>query len=67
MSYDWSDPANWPLILSKKLQYEIVKLGPTRVKNYDFPTTSNENGQKRKFSITYYHRKLLNGDMIDRK
>lgn len=50
MSYDWSDPDNWPQILSKELQYEIIKLGPTRVESYDFPTTSKENGQKRKFT-----------------
>jgi hypothetical protein len=66
-SYDWSDPANWPQLLTNTGKYEIVKLGPVRVENYDFPITDYENGKKRRFTANYYYRKLSNGDLIDRK
>lgn len=67
MSHNLSDPANWPQLLTKAVQYEIVKIGPLRIDNYDFPVTTYENGQKRRFTTNYYYRQLSNGDVIDRK
>lgn len=66
-SYDRSDPGNWPQLLTNTDKYEIVKLGPVRVENYDFPITIYENDQKRRFTANNYYRKLSNGDLIDRK
>ncbi|KAL4126047.1 hypothetical protein QTP88_010279 [Uroleucon formosanum] len=66
-SYDWSDPGNWPQLLTNTDKYEIVKLGPVRVENYYFPITIYENGQKRRFTANNYYCKLSNSDLIDRK
>ncbi|KAL4082852.1 hypothetical protein QTP88_029508 [Uroleucon formosanum] len=66
-SYDLSDPGNWPQLLANTDKYEIIKLGPVRVENYDFPITIYENGQKRRFTANNYYRKLSNSDLIDRK
>ncbi|KAL4119032.1 hypothetical protein QTP88_011905 [Uroleucon formosanum] len=66
-SYDWSEPSNWPQLLTNTDKYEIVKLGPARVENYDIPITIYENGQKRRFTANNYYRKLSNSDLIDRK
>jgi len=60
------DHANWPIVMNNKIKYEIVKLGPSRVINHNFPITVQDDGSKRKFSTKLYYRNLINGEQINR-
>ncbi|XP_025407512.1 zinc finger MYM-type protein 1-like [Sipha flava] len=63
--YDLSDLSTWPKVLTHIMKYEIVKLGPMQIKNFDFPP--NEEYPKRSFSVNYYYRKLPNNEVFDRQ
>lgn len=47
------------------MKYEIVKLGPIQIKNYNFPP--NEEHPRRRFTVNYYYRKLPNNEVVDRQ
>lgn len=49
------------------MKYEIVKLGPIQIKNWDFPFSSNEEHPRRRFTVNYYYRKLPNNEVVDRQ
>lgn len=65
--YDWSDISNWPKVLTLTMKYEIVKLGPIQIKNWDFPFSSNGERPRRRFTVSYYYRKLPNNEVINRQ
>lgn len=47
------------------MKYEIIKLGPIQIKNYNFP--SNEEHPRRRFTVNYYYRKLPNNEVVNRQ
>lgn len=65
-SHIWSDPGNWPSNIDDQIRYDIIKLGPIRLMDYEFPTTLQDYGSKRKFTKNMYKRNLINGEKIDR-
>lgn len=65
-SHIWSDPGNWPSNIDDQIRYDIIKLGPIRLMDYEFPTTLQDDGSKRKFTKNMYKRNLINGEKIDR-
>ncbi|XP_073523301.1 zinc finger MYM-type protein 1-like isoform X1 [Phyllobates terribilis] len=59
---DYSDdPSTWTVI-NDDLRLDVVKLGPTQVKDLDFPLDTN----RRKFSCVHYKRRLVNGESLER-
>jgi len=67
----YDDPANWPISISQDLRTSIVKLGPKRTINFNFPSrviisSSSEKEVNRRFSTNFYYRKLPNGEIVDR-
>jgi len=67
----YEDPASWPISISPDLRTNIVKLGPKRVFNFNFPShvtisSSSEREIYRRFSTNFYYRKLSNGEKVDR-
>ncbi|KAL4092160.1 hypothetical protein QTP88_026713 [Uroleucon formosanum] len=56
---DLRDPASWTEGLSQHLRDEIIKIGPVRVINIDYPLHTIQN-TTRKFSNKYYYRTLSN-------
>ncbi|KAL4097879.1 hypothetical protein QTP88_022582 [Uroleucon formosanum] len=67
----YDDPANWPISISQDLRTNIVKLGPKRIINFNFPsrviiTSSSAKEVNRRFSTNFYYRKLPNGEIVDR-
>jgi len=65
-SHIWSDPGNWPSNIDSQIRYDIIKLGPIRVMDYEFPTTLQDDDSKRKFNKNLYKRNLINGEKTDR-
>ncbi|KAF0709895.1 zinc finger MYM-type protein 1-like [Aphis craccivora] len=63
---DLSDPASWIEGLSQNLRDEIIKIGPVRVNNIDYPLHTIQN-TPRKFSDKYYYRTLSNGEIVNRQ
>ncbi|XP_074288810.1 uncharacterized protein LOC141613965 [Silene latifolia] len=61
-SIDIYDPINWTN-LSNKIRDSIIKKGPTRELNLDYPCDDNN----RHFKYAYFSRKLNNGEISDRK
>jgi len=59
---DLTDPGNWPIPLSHAVRIDIIKNGPYKVQNLNYPLDS----EKRKFSDYYYTRSLSNGEVINR-
>ncbi|XP_071056599.1 uncharacterized protein [Onthophagus taurus] len=53
------DPATWPLI-NEKVRKLLIQLGPTKKQNVLYPP--DDNG--RKFSDTYYYRKMPNSESV---
>ncbi|KAL4101041.1 hypothetical protein QTP88_021062 [Uroleucon formosanum] len=67
----YDDPANWPISISQDLRTNIVKLGPKRIINFNFPSrvvilSSSAKEVNRRFSTNFYYRKLPNGEIVDR-
>ncbi|KAL4101295.1 hypothetical protein QTP88_021315 [Uroleucon formosanum] len=62
---DLRDPASWTEGLSQHLRDEIIKIGPVRVINIDYPLHTIQN-TTRKFSNKYYYRTLSNGEIVNR-
>lgn len=62
---DWSDVGMWPVPLSNNQQLFVIENPPTRVipSNFDFPANANN----RRFSPSFYTRKLLNGELVNRR
>lgn len=60
----FDDPANWPNVIDDATRVALVKKGPVRIKEYDFP--KNEDKHNRRFKETYYNRKLKNGEEVER-
>ncbi|XP_073516987.1 zinc finger MYM-type protein 5-like [Phyllobates terribilis] len=59
---DYSDdPATWTVI-NDDLRLDVVKLGPTQVKDFDFPLDTN----RTKFSCVHYKHRLVNGESLER-
>lgn len=63
---DFTDPGNWPTNIKNEIRIEIVKTGPCRVLNFNYPLSTDLNNEGRQFSDNYYTRKLKNGETIDR-
>jgi len=63
---DLRDPASWTEGLSQHLRDEIIKIGPVRVNNIDYPLHTIQN-TSRKFSDKYYYRTLSNGEIVNRQ
>lgn len=61
--FNLSDPYSWPKQISDLELTKIVKNGPVRISNISFPR--NDSG--RHFSDAYYTRKLINGELQDRR
>ncbi|KAL4084123.1 hypothetical protein QTP88_027958 [Uroleucon formosanum] len=59
---DLTDPGNWPIHLTHDVRIDIVKNGPCRVDNFNYPIDS----EQRKFSDYYYTRRLSNGEVVNR-
>lgn len=59
---DWNDIGCWPLSLNNQQRDFVVKLGPIRIVDFDFP---ERNG--RRFLTAYYSRKLCNRETLDRR
>lgn len=67
----YDDPASWTISISPDLRTNIVKLGPKRVFNFNFPShvtisSSSEREVYRRFSTNFYCRKLSNGETVDK-
>jgi len=58
------DPASWTEGLNQHLRDEIIKIGPVRVNNIDYPLHTIQN-TSRKFSDEYYYRTLSNGEIVN--
>lgn len=58
---DFEDPAKWP-ILSDKVRMTSSEMGPIQKKGLMYPKSNNG----RKFSDTYYNRKMENGELVPR-
>ncbi|XP_015377559.1 PREDICTED: zinc finger MYM-type protein 5-like [Diuraphis noxia] len=65
-SDELKDPGNWPNNISQEVKYKIVKLGPTHLKNFDFPATVQSDGSQRKCSPKFFYRILANNEKVDR-
>ncbi|XP_025192468.1 zinc finger MYM-type protein 1-like [Melanaphis sacchari] len=63
---DLRDPASWIEGLSQHLRDEIIKIGPVRVNNIDYPLHTIQK-TSRKFSDKYYYRTLSNGEIVNRQ
>lgn len=59
---DYSDPANWPSSLTPQTVSTIVRFGPRRIFEFDFPLDDGN----RKFTTDNYFRKLKNGERVER-
>lgn len=57
------DPGLWPASMTNDLVDVLVSRGPAQVSNYNFPF--NDDG--RRFTDSYYYRKLPNGEKINRE
>lgn len=60
---DLSDIACWPLSIPDSQRVFLVRSGPRRVDDYQFPV----NDRGRHFSSSLFTRKLSNGESIDRR
>jgi len=59
---DLTDPGNWPIPLGHDVRIDIIKNGPYKVQNFNYPLDS----EKRKFSDYNYTRSLSNCEVINR-
>jgi len=59
---DLTDPGNWPIPLGHAVRIDVIKNGPYKVQNFNYPLDS----EKRKFYEFHYTRSLSNGEVIDR-
>lgn len=49
------------------MKYEIVKLEPIQIKIWDFPFLSHGVRPRRRFTVSYYFRKLSSNEVINRQ
>lgn len=52
-SHIWSDPRNWPSNIDNQITYDIIKLGPIHLMDYEFPTTLQDDSSKQKCTKNY--------------
>ncbi|XP_063788649.1 zinc finger MYM-type protein 1-like [Pseudophryne corroboree] len=60
-SLQLENPAKWPKI-TDKIRMILIEAGPIQKKNIVYPMDAN----RRKFSNTYYNRKMENGELLPR-
>ncbi|KAL4121627.1 hypothetical protein QTP88_014101 [Uroleucon formosanum] len=62
MFSEFDDIGCWPVNISQNIRTEIIKCGPKKVFDFEFP----KNELNRKFNVSYYNRVMSNGEIINR-
>lgn len=57
MFSEFDDIGCWPVNISQNIRTEIIKCGPKKVLDFEFP----KNELNRKFNVSYYNRVMPNG------